>query len=89
MSQVVLLCLFRLLWINLSLLTRGFSPVPAKLVAQIVASKYVDLNELLVVNLVQRDPELQLLLDGRLVLRQRRRIEDIASCGWRPSPFFR
>ena len=62
----------------------GFSPVPAKLVAQIVAGKYVDLSELLAVNLVQRDPESQLLLDGCLVLtsqpkKQRRRIEDIAS----------
>ena len=62
----------------------GFSPVPAKLVAQIVAGKYVDLSELLAVNLVQKDPEPQLLLDGRLVLtsqpkKQRRRIDDIAS----------
>ena len=61
-----------------------FSHVPAKLVAQIVAGKYVDLSELLAVNLVQKDPEPQLLLDGRLVLtsqpkKQRRRIEDIAS----------
>ena len=62
----------------------GFSPVPAKLVSQIVAGKYVDLSDLLAVNLVQKDPEPQLLLDGRLVLtsqpkKQRRRIEDIAS----------
>ena len=32
----------------------GFSPVPAKLVAQIMAGKYVDLSELLAVNLVQK-----------------------------------
>ena len=62
----------------------GFSPVPAKLVSQIMAGKYVDLSELLAVNLVQKDPEPQLLLDGCLVLtsqpkKQRRRIEDIAS----------
>ena len=62
----------------------GFSPVPAKLVAQIVAGKYIDLSDLLAVNLVQREPEPQLLFDGRLVLtsqpkKQRRRIEDIAS----------
>ena len=62
----------------------GFSPVPAKLVAQIMAGKYIDLSDLLAVNLVQREPEPQLLFDGRLVLtsqpkRQRRRIEDIAS----------
>ena len=62
----------------------GFSPVPVKLVAQIVAGKLVDLSELLAVILVQKDPEPQLLLDGRLVLtsqpkKQRRRIDDVAS----------
>ena len=62
----------------------GFSPVPAKLVAQIVAGKYIDLSELLAVNLVQKDPEPQLLLDRRLVLtsqpkKQRHRIDHIAS----------
>ena len=49
-----------------------------------MAGKYVDLSDLLAVNLVQKDPEPQLLLDGRLVLtsqpkKQRRRIKDIAS----------
>ena len=62
----------------------GFLPVPAKLVAQIVAGNYVDLSKLLAVNLVQKDPERHLSLDGRLVLtsqpkKQRRRIDDIAS----------
>ena len=62
----------------------GFSPVPAKIVPQIVAGKFIDLSELLAVNLVQKDPEPQLLLAGQLVLtsqlkRQRRCIEDIAS----------
>ena len=62
----------------------GFSPVPAKLVAQIVAGKFVDLNELLSANLQLKQPEPQLLLDGRLVLttqpkKLRRRIEDIAT----------
>ena len=61
----------------------GFSPIAAEIVAQIVAGKYIDLSELLAVNLVQKDPEPQLLLDGWLVLtsqpkKQRRRIEDIA-----------
>lgn len=61
----------------------SFSPVAAKIVAQIVAGKYIDLSELLAVNLVQKDPEPQLLLDGWLVLtsqpkKQRRHIEDIA-----------
>ena len=62
----------------------GFSPVPAKIVAQIVAGKYVDLGELLAVNLLQKESEPQLLFDGCLVLtsqpkKQRRKIEDIAS----------
>ena len=69
----------------------GFSPVPAKLVAQIVASKYVDLRELLTVNLVQKDPEPHLLLDGCLVLTYSPRssfvILKISLPGWRPSPF--
>ena len=42
-----------------------FLPVPAKLVAQIVAGKYINLSALLVVNLMQRGPESQLLFDGR------------------------
>ena len=42
----------------------GFSPVPAKLVTQIVAGKYIDLSDLLAANLVQREPEPQLLFDG-------------------------
>jgi len=62
----------------------GFSPVPAKLVAQIVAGKFIDLNELLSANLQLKQPEPQLLLDGRLVLmtqpkKPRRCIEDIAT----------
>lgn len=46
----------------------GFSLAPAKLVAQILAGKYIDLCDLLAANLVQKEPEPQLLLDGRLVL---------------------
>ena len=46
----------------------GFSPVPAKLVTQIVGGKYVDLSDLLGPNLQQREPEPQLMFDGRLVL---------------------
>ena len=62
----------------------GFSPVPAKLVAQIVAGKYIDLSELLSANLQQKQPEPQVLLDGHLVFtsqqkKPRRRIEDIAT----------
>ena len=62
----------------------GFSPIPAKTVNQIVAGKYIDLSDLLSVNIVQREPESQVFLDGRLVVqpspkKQRRQIEDIAS----------
>ena len=46
----------------------GLSPVPAKLVAQIVVAKYINLSDLLAVNPVQRELEPQLLFDGRLVL---------------------
>ena len=62
----------------------GFSPIPAKLVHQIVAGKYVDLSELMAANLQQNEPEPQLLLDGRLMLtttsrKPKRRIEDVVS----------
>jgi len=64
----------------------GFSPVPAKIIAQIVVGKYMDLSDLLAANLQlqQKDSEPQLLFDGRLVLtshpkRQRHKIEDIAA----------
>ena len=40
----------------------GFSPVPAKLVNQIVTGKYIDLSELLAANLDRTEQELQLLL---------------------------
>ena len=62
----------------------GFSPIPAKLVSQIVAGKFVELNELLSSNIVLTEPAPQLLFDGRLVLtsapkKARCRIEDIAT----------
>ena len=62
----------------------GFSPVPGKLVSQILRGTFVDLSELLSANLVSSDPEPHLMLDGRLVLtappkKQRRQIEDITS----------
>ena len=34
----------------------GFSPVPAKLVSQVMAGKFVELNELLSANLVVNEP---------------------------------
>lgn len=44
----------------------GFSPIPAKLVMQFLDGKYgyIDLSDLLSVNLLQKEPEPQLLLDG-------------------------
>ena len=61
----------------------GFSPIPAKLVSQIVAGKFVELNKLLSVNIVSTESEPQLLLNGRLVLtspkKPKRHIEDISS----------
>ena len=51
---------------------------------QILAGKYIDLSGLLLANLQVKEPEPQLLLDGRLVLtsqpkKPRRRIDDIAT----------
>lgn len=45
----------------------GFSPILVKKVSHIVASKYVDLGDLLTVNIVQTEPESQAFLDRRLV----------------------
>ncbi|KAK3746731.1 hypothetical protein QZH41_001467 [Actinostola sp. cb2023] len=61
-----------------------YSPVPAKLVTQIVSGKCVDLRELIAANLVESANEPQLFFDGRVVLtstpkRQRRRVEDIVT----------
>ena len=61
----------------------GFSPVLAKLVSQIVAGKFVELHELLPLNIVLIEPDTQLLFDGHLVLtfppkKPKRRIEDIS-----------
>ena len=62
----------------------GFSPIPGKLVSQILRGTFVDLSDLWSANLVSSDPEPHLMLDGRLVLtvhpkKQRRQIEDITS----------
>ena len=62
----------------------GFSPIPAKIVSQIVAGKFVDLCELLSTNISQTELEPQLFLDGRVLLtsapkKHKRRIEDIVS----------
>ena len=46
----------------------GFAPIPAKLVAQISAGKYVDLSDIMAANLVQIKAEPQLLLDERVIL---------------------
>ena len=46
----------------------GFTSIPAKLVGQIVAGKFTQLNELSSSNIVLDEPEPQLLFDGCLVL---------------------
>lgn len=60
----------------------GYSPVPFKLVSQIVAGKFIDLADLLSANFNSYEMEPQLLFDGRLVLapapkKPRRQITDI------------
>ena len=55
----------------------GFSTVPAKLVNQIIAGKYIDLSELLAANLDWSEQETQLLLTAPTTP-QCLRIEDIA-----------
>ena len=62
----------------------GFSPVPYKLVSQIISGKFIDLAELLSDNLRDNESEPQLLFDGRLVLtstskRLKRSIDDITA----------
>ena len=62
----------------------GVSPFPVKLVSQIVASKYVDLCNLLPTNLQVKEPEPQLLFNSCLVLtslstKSCQGIEDIAT----------
>ena len=62
----------------------GFSPVPAKIVSQITAGKYVDLSELLSINITRNEPETQLLFEGLMILttnfkKPRKKIEDIVS----------
>ena len=84
MSPIVPPCSCCHYWTNRSSLVPVFRLFQYKLVAQIVAGKYIDLSDLLSVNLVQREPEPQLLFDDRLVLtsqpkQQRRHIQDIAS----------
>lgn len=64
----------------------GFSPVPPKLVTQILSNKFVELSDLLSSNIEQSqsDSDPQLYFDGRLVFtstpkKPKRRIEDISS----------
>ena len=62
----------------------GFSPIPAKVVGQVVAGKFIDLGDLLPSTIASAEPEPQLLFDGRLVLtstpkKPKRRVEDITT----------
>ena len=62
----------------------GFSPIPIKLVSQILHRIFANLSRLLSANLVSSDPEPHLMLDSRLVITappkmQQRQIDDITS----------
>ena len=62
----------------------GFSPIPAKIVTQIVSGKFVGLDKLLSTKIVLMESKAQVLFDGHLVLTSgpkkfKRPIEDIAS----------
>ena len=64
----------------------GFPPVPAKLVSQIIAGKFVDLDDLLPANLseAEKEPESRAYFDGHLVVtpaakESRRKVEDIVA----------
>jgi hypothetical protein len=63
----------------------GYSPIPAKLVSQIVGENFINLNDLLPANLTPAsEPEPQVLFDERLVFtsaqkKPKRRFEDITS----------
>ena len=64
----------------------GFSPIPAKLVRQIVSGKFAELSELLASNHVSSEPKPQLLFDGHLIFtsapkkaKQRNFIKNIVS----------
>jgi len=45
----------------------GFSPIPWKLVSQILSGCFLELSDLLSANLSQQEPKAQLLLDGHLI----------------------
>ena len=70
----------------------GFSSILAKVVSQVVAGKFVELNDLLLSNIEQTEPEPQLLFDGRLVLTSTPKNPSATSTillvGWRPFQFF-
>ena len=62
----------------------GVSPVPAKVVSQIVSGKFVDLGDLLQANIAQSESEPQLFFCGHMILtrnpkRSRKKIDDIVT----------
>ena len=62
----------------------GYSPVPYKVVAQIVAGKFINLEDLLPENISVQEPEPQVMLDGRLFYspgpkRAKRQINDVTT----------
>ena len=63
----------------------GYSPIPYKVVTQIVAGKFVNLEDLLPENISVQEPEPPVMLDGRLLSlpgpkRANRQINDITTC---------
>ena len=62
----------------------GYSPVPYKVVSQIISGKYINLEDLLPENISAQEPEPQLMFDGRLVFspapkKPKRQIADIVT----------
>ena len=45
----------------------GYLPIPYKVVAQVIAGKYINMEDLLPENILVQEPEPQLLMDGHLV----------------------
>ena len=70
----------------------GYSPVPLKIVSQITAGKFVNVEDLLTENITMPEQEPQLWFNSQLVLshtpKKRKRRLWISRQGWKPFPFF-
>ena len=56
----------------------GHAPIPAKVVSKIISGQFVDLADLLLVNLRAVDQEPHTFLDGKLLVSQKRRLVEIS-----------